>query len=196
MHVLTAVFFQIYTTEALPAEAHVFKKSETKRYRDCVCKILKLTFKPIGGNGNCFFDSVVTLLALVPNQYGNQPRLDATELRARVIEWLLHCGASDGGVYDQSIIHMFAELKYPLTVLQGNKWVQRKPADVPEYLQLSSQDGVWVAGRSPAIHHLHHHIPPAYTTTIAHHNTPLKQLSQASIGTSRWLRCSVSVWSW
>ena len=115
---------------------------------------------PIGGNGNCFFTSVVTLLALVRNQDGKQHNLDETELRRRVIEWLQNCGGQSGAVFEDCIHHMQAELKHPVRACL-NKWEERKPDDLADYLDMSSQDRVWVAGRTPAIHHRHHHIPSA-----------------------------------
>jgi hypothetical protein len=128
---------------------------------------------PIGGDGNCFFTSVVTLLALVRNQDGKQHNLDETELRRRVIEWLRNCGGQTADVCKDCMLHMQAELNHSVTCLCLNKWVSRKPQNIADYLDMSSQDGVWVAGRTPAIHHRYHHIPQAYTTTIAHPNTPL-----------------------
>lgn len=138
---------EIYTTEDLPEQARVFGACETRRYRDCVCEILNLTFKPIGGEGNCFFESVATLLALVPNQQGIRYILDATILRARVIDWLRNCAVNQGAVYDECMLHMYDELRHPLTGLIGKKKEEQMPKNVPDYLQLSSQNGVWVAGR-------------------------------------------------
>ena len=51
-----------YTTESLPISFRQFKKTEFKKYRDAVCGVLQLSFKPIEGKGNCFFESVSTLL--------------------------------------------------------------------------------------------------------------------------------------
>ena len=126
---------------------------------------------PIGGDGNCFFTSVVTLLALVRNQDGKQHNLDETELRRRVIEWLRNCEGQTGDVFEDCMMHMQAELKYSVSCLCLNKWVQRKPQNLANYLDMSSQDGVWVQGRTPAIHHRHHHCPPQYTACC--HRVPL-----------------------
>ena len=152
-----------YSTEGLPEQAHVFNGSETKRYRDCVCEIFNLIFTPIDGDGNCFFESVVTLLALVPNLNGKRHLLDATELRARVIEWLRNCGGRIADVCNMCMFHMQDELAHPLTCLSGNKWVQRKPKDLADYLEVCSQNGVWVQGRTP---------PYTTTTTTYHPHTP------------------------
>jgi hypothetical protein len=207
-----AVLSVLYTTahseartpwflQNLPEQAHGFKASETRKYRDCVCELLNWVFKPIDGDGNCFFESVATLLALVPNQEGiTQHFLDATDLRARVIEWLRHCEEGVGDVYHQCMVHMHAELAHPLTCLREKRWVTRKPDDLHDYLETSSENGVWVQGRTPTIHHHkhhhHHHISPAYTTAITRPNLPLKQLSQVTTGHSRWQHYSRFVWLW
>jgi hypothetical protein len=94
--------------------------------------------------------------------------------------------------------HMQAELKHSVPGLCLTKWVDRKPQNLEDYLDMSSQDGVWVAGRTPAIHHRHHHTPPAYTTSIHHQHTPPplptpihRLLSQGTTGQSRWQPCSI-----
>ena len=76
----------VSNTENLPEEAHIFGASETKKYRDCVCGILNLHFQQIAGAGNCFFESVATLLPLVPGRNGMIIG-DATVLRALMV-WL------------------------------------------------------------------------------------------------------------
>ena len=173
-----------YSTENLPP--HKYNASETKRYRDWVCSLFDLSFMPIGGDGNCFFESIATLLAL-----GKLHNIDATDLRRRCIELLRNCAGRDGPVFEQCIVHMNHELKHALTVLYLKKWVSRMPENLADYLDLSSRDGVWVAGRNPAIHHHHHHIPPAYTTIIAAHPK-----SQGTTGPSRWPPCSGCASSW
>jgi hypothetical protein len=167
-----------YSTENLPP--HEFNGSETKKYREWVCSLFDLYFMPIGGDGNCFFESVTTLLALVHNHLGKLHNIDATDLRRRCIEWLRNCSGREGPVFEQCMDHMAHELAHALTMLQQNKWVSRKPESLADYLDWSSKDRVWVQGRNPAIHHRHHHIPPAYTTTTSHPNTP-----QGSTGHSR-----------
>lgn len=124
---------------------------------------------PIGGNGNCFFTSVVTLLALVRNQDGKRHNLDETELRRRVIEWLRNCGGQTGDVCKDCMLHMQAELKHSVTCLCLNKWEARKPQNLADYLDMSSQDGVWVAGRTNP---RHSPPPPPHTTSIHHHHCP------------------------
>lgn len=150
----------VYTTENLPEEAHKFSATETKRYRDCVCSIYNLHFKQIAGLGNCFFESVATLLPLVPGRSGVS--LHPTVLRACVIKWLKDCATRVGDAYEQCMVHMRAELEHPIG--------KQTPADIREYLEISAKDGVWVAGSTPLHHHHqhHHHTPhtPPYTTSI------------------------------
>jgi len=152
-----------YSTENLPP--HEFNGSETKKYREWVCSLFDLYFMPIGGDGNCFFESVTTLLALVHNHLDKLHNLDASECRRRVIEWLRNCGGRDGPVFEQCMDHMAHELAHALTILRQNKWVSQKPQSLADYLDWSSKDGVWVQGKNPdttSIHH--HHFPPQYTT--------------------------------
>lgn len=152
----------VYTTQELPKEARIFKASETKKYRDCVCEIFNLHFKQIAGAGNCFFESVATLLPLVPGRGG--VHLHHTVLRSVAIKWLKDCATRPGFVYEQCMEHMRAELQHPIG--------KQTPADIHEYLEMSAKDGVWVAGSTP-LHHHHQHTPPPYTTTTSiHHHTP------------------------
>ena len=164
----------MYTTENLPDIACQFSATETKRYRECICQLFNLHFASIDGAGDCFFSSVAMLLERVPNAFGITYTITSSSLRARVVEWLRKCGSSADDISQECCLHMTHELVHPLTLLVGNKWVSRTPVDVDDYLQLSSQDGVWVAGRTPpyttTIHH--HHTPPPYTTTIVHHTPP------------------------
>jgi hypothetical protein len=148
----------VYTTENLPAAAHNFSASETKKYRDCVCEIFNLHFKQIAGAGNCFFESVATLLPLVPGR-GGQVYHHHTLLRSVAIKWLRDCATRTGLVYEECMAHMRAELQHKIG--------KETPTSIEEYLDLSAKDGVWVAGRTP-LHHHHSPLSPPYTTTIHH----------------------------
>jgi hypothetical protein len=160
----------MYNTESLPAEVKgKFTANETKKYRDYVCSHYKLRFVPVAGNGNCFFLSVAMLLHINP-----------IELRQQLVDWLRQCGASPDPVSQDCCLTMQKEVKVPLTRLVGKKWVSKSPADVLEYLLMSSEDGVWAAGRiSPntAIHHL------TTGTTFAH--TPPHRHIQERTGYTR-----------
>jgi hypothetical protein len=171
----------MYNTESLPDEAKSkFKATETKKYRDYVCSHYKLRFVPVAGNGNCFFLSVAMLLDIDPG-----------ELRQELVEWLRQCGASPDPVSQDCYFTMQKEVQVPLPSLVGKKWISRSPATVLEYLQMSSEDGVWVAGRiSPntAIHHL------TTGTTFAH--TPPHRHIQERTGYTRSQRFTRFVLPW
>jgi hypothetical protein len=171
----------MYNTESLPAEVKgKFTANETKKYRDYVCSHYKLRFVPVAGNGNCFFLSVAMLLDI-----------DPIELRQQLVDWLRQCGASPDPVSQDCCLTMQKEVKVPLTRLVGKKWVSKSPADVLEYLLMSSEDGVWAAGRiSPntAIHHL------TTGTTFAH--TPPHRHIQERTGYTRSQRFTRFVLPW
>ena len=171
----------MYNTESLPDEAKSkFKATETKKYRDYVCSHYKLRFVPVAGNGNCFFLSVAMLLDI-----------DPIELRQQLVEWLRQCGASPDPVSQDCYFTMQKEVQVPLPTLVGKKWISRSPATVLEYLQMSSEDGVWVAGRiSPntAIHHL--------TTGTTFAQTPPHRHIQERTGYTRSQRFTRFVLPW
>ena len=170
----------MYGTENLPAVACQYSASETRRYRDCICTLFNLVYAPIDGDGDCFFASVAMLLALVPNAFGITHIITASRMRALVVEWLRNCESSGDAISQQCCLHMTQELGLPIPRLVGRKWVQTKPVDVDGYLQLSSQDGVWVQGMTPPYTTtIHHHAPPS---TIHHLTPPItKTLTQTTI---------------
>ena len=177
----TPAMISMYNTESLPDEVKgKFTATETKKYRDYVCSHYKLRFVPVAGNGNCFFLSVAMLLDI-----------DPIELRQQLVDWLRQCGASPDPVSQDCFLTMQKEVKVPLTRLVGKKWVSKSPADVLEYLLMSSEDGVWAAGRiSPntAIHHL------TTGTTFAH--TPPHRHIQERTGYTRSQRFTRFVLPW
>ena len=103
----------VYTTLELPKEARNFGANETKKYRDCVCEIFNLHFKPIAGAGNCFFESVATLLPVVPGREGQVYHHHAL-LRSMAIKWLRDCATRTGLVYEECMAHMRAELQHKI----------------------------------------------------------------------------------
>jgi hypothetical protein len=184
-----------FGTDDLPIECWGMKQSQTRKYRDAVCKALGLDFKPIAAEGNCFFESVCAATVCLPPDDGRI--VDPKELRARSVSWLRECRDGkheDLGVECQKF--MMEELKHPILFKAGTE--RPAPVDLEQYLVSSAEDGVWVEGKTPyttihrhtppftAIHHcnppyttIHHHSPP-YTTihrhtqpyTTIHHHTP------------------------
>jgi hypothetical protein len=64
------------------------KKTETKKYREAVCRLLECKFQQIDGDGNCFFAAISTCMAHFKE---NPLFISATELRASVVAWLVEC---------------------------------------------------------------------------------------------------------
>jgi len=77
-----------YAQLDLGSHMHNFKRHETKKYRDGVCRSLECKFAPIDPDGNCFFAAVSTAMA----HFYDQPlSITALDLRARVVAWLIDC---------------------------------------------------------------------------------------------------------
>ena len=67
---------------------HNFKRNETRKYRDGVCRSLECKFAPIDPDGNCFFAAVSIAMA----HFFDKPlSITAQDLRARVVAWLIDC---------------------------------------------------------------------------------------------------------
>ena len=163
----------ICTAEDLDKQVHQYKASETRRYRDHVCYLFNLHFERIGGDGNCFFESVVTLLAHVQDAFGHNHMLTATQLRERVVDWLKRCDSSDGNVGQECTKYMTQELNRTLEWKEGRKTTRATPETIVDYLAISAKNGVWIEGRLNSYQYaytaIHCHTPP-YTTL--HHPTP------------------------
>jgi hypothetical protein len=76
-----------YEATGLPVYICKFKKSETKKYRDAICHLLKLKYEAIAPDGNCLFAAVSACLI----DLSEELRFSATELRANVVAWLVEC---------------------------------------------------------------------------------------------------------
>jgi hypothetical protein len=130
-------------TEALPGDL-TFKKNEFKKYRDAVCALLGLSYLPIGGNGNCFFESVAALLHFI------DIRMDARHVRRKSIEFLLECLDGRHGILgERCVIEMENELNKQLVssvYVRRDQRGQLLPTTVQEYISISSSIGVWVEG--------------------------------------------------
>jgi hypothetical protein len=124
-------------TEPLPPACHNFKRTEFKKYRDAVCRTFNLHFKAIGGNGNCFFDSVSNLLSSDHNP---------STIRNDVIRFLRSCFNGYHDVFgERCAMYMNDELGKDL-VSEGSRRVNVVPRTVAEYLDASACNGVWVEG--------------------------------------------------
>ena len=76
-----------YDARDLPDHICHFKKNETRKYRDAVCKLLQCKYEAIAPDGNCFFAAVSACFEHL--QY--PLTISATDLRARVVAWLVEC---------------------------------------------------------------------------------------------------------
>ena len=173
-----------FGTDDLPIECWGMKQSQTRKYRDAVCKALGLDFKPIAAEGNCFFESVCAATVCLPPDDGRI--VDPKELRARSVSWLRECRDGkheDLGVECQKF--MMEELKHPILFKAGTE--RQAPVDLEQYLVSSAEDGVWVEGKTPytTIHRhtppftaIHHSNPPY--TTMHHHTPPYTTVTQSA----------------
>ena len=76
-----------YDATGLPMYICKFKMSETKKYRDAICHMLKLKYQAIAPDGNCFFEAVSTALI----DLSEELTFAATVLRTNVVNWLMEC---------------------------------------------------------------------------------------------------------
>jgi hypothetical protein len=76
-----------YDATALPSNICQFKKSETRKYRDAVCKLFQCKYEAIAPDGNCFFGAVSACFAHLQEPL----TISATDLRAKVVAWLVEC---------------------------------------------------------------------------------------------------------
>ena len=76
-----------YDATDLPVYICQFKMSETKKYRDAICHMLKLKYQAIAPDGNCFFAAVSACLI----DLSEELTFSATDLRTNVVNWLMEC---------------------------------------------------------------------------------------------------------
>ena len=116
-------------------------QTRNARYRAFVCHIFDLKFVSVGGNGNCFFESLSLLLR------PTWPSLNATELRANVVDLFRACIDSTQPVFERIIQGIELELNQELTCSRRGSTINGfKPSTVVEYIDAVAQDGVWVQG--------------------------------------------------
>ena len=116
-------------------------QTRNARYRAFVCHIFDLKFVSVGGNGNCFFESLSLLLR------PTWPSLNATELRAHVVDLFRACIHSTQPVFERIIQGIELELNQELTCSRrGSNINGFKPSTVLEYIDAVAHDGVWVQG--------------------------------------------------
>jgi hypothetical protein len=108
------------------------------RYRAFVCNHFDLKFVSVGGNGNCFFESLSLLL---------RPKVNASELRQNVVDLFRSCIDSTQPLFERIIMDIEQELNQELTCSRrGSNITGFKPSTVEEYIDAVAHDGVWVQG--------------------------------------------------
>jgi len=117
------------------------------RFRSAVCDYLQLRWLSCISNGNCFFESACVLL----HSLSIRPDLTAAKLRADVVQYLRLCPGSTQDLPERICIEMSDELSVPLVCSTRGRLNDTRldgfvPTSIPEYLDASACDGVWVRG--------------------------------------------------
>jgi hypothetical protein len=105
----------------------------------------------IGGSGDCFFQSISSLLKHVPKAIASELQhsdfwdVDPTLLRLQVVSWLRECAAGQHGILgERCVLDMEEELGRELVT--SGRQCAKKPESIDEYLDASANVGVWVQG--------------------------------------------------
>ena len=143
-----------YSVEDLPrdcvdaASQHGLNfQTRNARFRRAACQYYQLQWMSVAGNGNCFFQSVCELLRDPRIHY----ELTSDVLRANIIEFFRSCLDSTQHLCERVRVEIEDELNQALSCsnhksLNGRRLNGYVPTTVDEYLDASSQDGVWVQG--------------------------------------------------
>jgi len=122
--------------------------TKNAQYRQAVCNYLGLQWQPIGGKGNCFFDSVATTLlaTLPPNRLESMPDLKCEgALRTALVDWLRLQTEVRDDLAERVQVEIDAELNQGL--ICSRRGVSRVvPSTREEYLSAVAVDGVWIQG--------------------------------------------------
>ena len=115
-----------FGTIDLPIECWGKKQSETRKYRDAVCKALNLEFKLIAHDGNCFFEALSLVL---------QPQCTAAQLRASCVELFQNSLDSTQPFFERIVVEMENELHEELVCSNRRSGMNGfKPGSVTEYI--------------------------------------------------------------
>lgn len=118
------------------------------RYRDAVCEFLSLQWISVGGNGNCFFESVIILL----REAGRLPdNLNAHQLRLDLVSFFRACCQIAEDIFERIVIEIEAELLEKLVCstrgkINGIKIDGHMPVSRENYFDAVAIDGVWAQG--------------------------------------------------
>jgi hypothetical protein len=143
-----------YNTEELPQDCidagavHSNFATRNARYRNAVCNYLGLKWISVGGNGNCFFESMIILLrkaGILPDN------LNACQLRLDLVRFFRECCDSTQDLCERIVIEVEAETSEELYCsthgkINGVRLHRFVPATRDNYLNAVANDGVWAQG--------------------------------------------------
>ena len=120
------------------------------RFREAVCHHLKLKWISVGGNGDCFFVSVITAL----KASGILDRSSETthhQLRLNLVGCFRSCCVSSQQLCERVAIEIEGELNEPLLCsthakIDGERLNGFVPGSTERYLDAVSNNGVWPQG--------------------------------------------------
>ena len=153
-----AFVFMDYSTEELPQDCidavagavGCNFATRNARFRAAVCRHFNLEWISVGGNGNCFFVSVITAL----KSSGVLPRssdLSAHQLRLDLVGYFRLCCGSTQPLCERVVIEIEAEQHDPLLCSTHAKIDAQRlngfvPGSTERYLDAVSNNGVWPQG--------------------------------------------------
>jgi len=120
------------------------------RFRAAVCQHFKLVWISIGGNGNCFFVSVIMALkasGILDGSFDLSPH----QLRLNLVEYFRSCSGSTEPLCERVAIELEAEQHEPLLCsthakIDGERLNGFVPGSTERYLDAVSNNGVWPQG--------------------------------------------------
>jgi hypothetical protein len=120
------------------------------RFRNAVCQHFNLNWISIGGNGNCFFVSVITALKAT-GTLAMSSDLSAHQLRLNLVEYFRLCSGSTQPLCERVIVEIEAEQNQPLLCstharIDGERLNGLVPGSTERYLDAVSNNGVWPQG--------------------------------------------------
>ena len=116
------------------------------RFRDAVCQHFNLEWISIGGNGNCFFVSVITALKAA-GTLDSSCDLSSHQLRLNLVEYFRSCAGSTQPLCERVVIEIEAEQHEPLLCsthakIDGERLNDLVPGSTERYLDAVSINGV------------------------------------------------------
>jgi hypothetical protein len=146
-----------YSVEELPqdcieAGAAVGRNFVTRnaRFREAVCHHLNLKWISVGGNGDCFFVSVITALK-ASGTLDRSSTLTYHQLRLNLVGYFRSCLVSREQLCERVAIEIEGEIHEPLLCsthakIDGERLNGFVPGSTERYLDAVSISGVWPQG--------------------------------------------------